>query len=112
MTPCSVPRGGFLYTMIVPGKSFAPFKSCPGGGGVMVLDGIDTCIRREKRKEEETLHTSKRLLSLSSNQIYIRVRGLNSDWLIFKTTNFFQQQCPPHPRTSDNMKSSFSVLCV
>ena len=35
--------------MIVPGKGFAPFKSCPGdlsrGGGVaMVLDEIDTCI--------------------------------------------------------------------
>ena len=31
MTPCSVPRGGFLYTIIVPGRVFAPFKSCPGG---------------------------------------------------------------------------------
>ena len=42
MTPCIVPRGGFLYRMIVQGgKVFAPFKSCPGG---MVMDEIDTCI--------------------------------------------------------------------
>ena len=38
LTSCFVPRGGFLYTMIVPGRVFAPFKSCPeglsrGGGG-------------------------------------------------------------------------------
>ena len=34
--------------MIVPGggRVFAPFKSCPGGGG-MVLDEIDTCIISE-----------------------------------------------------------------
>ena len=33
LTPCFVPRGGFLYTMIVPGggRIFAPFKLCPGG---------------------------------------------------------------------------------
>ena len=32
--------------MIVPGRVFAPFKSCPGGlsQGGMVLDEIDTCI--------------------------------------------------------------------
>ena len=36
LTPFSVPRGGFLCTMIVPGvggggkRIFAPFKSCPG----------------------------------------------------------------------------------
>ena len=46
LTPCSVPRGGFLYTMIVlGGRVFAPFKSCPGVcPGGMVLDEIDTCI--------------------------------------------------------------------
>ena len=44
LTPCSVPRGGSLYTMTVPGgRVFAPFKSCPGG---MVMDEIDTCIIR------------------------------------------------------------------
>ena len=31
LTPCFVPRGEFLYTMFVPGRVFAPFKSCPGG---------------------------------------------------------------------------------
>ena len=42
LTPCSVPRGGFLYKIIVPGgRVFAPFKSYPGG---MVMDEIDTCI--------------------------------------------------------------------
>ena len=41
LTPFSVPRGGFLYTVIVPGRVFAPFKLCPGG---MVMDEIDTCI--------------------------------------------------------------------
>ena len=46
LTPCSVPRGGFLYTMIVPGGGFLLSSShvrrvCPGG---MVLDEIDTCI--------------------------------------------------------------------
>ena len=42
LTPCSVPRGGFLYTMIVPGGGFLlPSSHVPGG---MVLDEIDTCI--------------------------------------------------------------------
>ena len=46
LTPYSVPRGGLLYTVIVPGgggRIFAPFKSCPGG---MILDETDTCIKR------------------------------------------------------------------
>ena len=47
LTPGSVTRGGFLYTMIVPGGGFLLPSSrvpgvCPGGG--MVLDEIDTCI--------------------------------------------------------------------
>ena len=39
LTPCSVPMGALLYTMIVPGEVFASFKlctrglSCGGGGG-------------------------------------------------------------------------------
>ena len=46
LTPCSVPRGGFLYTMIVPGGGFLLSSSrvpgvCPGG---MVIDEIGTCI--------------------------------------------------------------------
>ena len=46
LTHCFVPRGGFLYTVIVPGGSFLPPSSrvpavCPGG---MVLDEIDSCI--------------------------------------------------------------------
>ena len=49
LTPCSVPRGGFLYTMIVPGGGFLLPSSrvprvCPGEGGGMVLDEIDICI--------------------------------------------------------------------
>ena len=32
---------GFLYTIIVPGEGFAPFKSRQGR---VVLDKIDTCI--------------------------------------------------------------------
>ena len=46
LTPCSVPRGAFLYTMIATGDSFAPFKLCTRGlsrRGV-VKDEIDTCI--------------------------------------------------------------------
>ena len=46
LTPCSVPRGAFLYTMIVPGEGFAPFKLCPWGlsrGRGVVMDEIDTC---------------------------------------------------------------------
>ena len=31
LTPCSVPRGAFLYTMIAPGRAFAPFKLCTRG---------------------------------------------------------------------------------
>ena len=38
LTPCAVPRGGFLYTMIVLGGGFLLPSSrvprvCPGGGG-------------------------------------------------------------------------------
>ena len=34
LTPCSVPRGGFLYTMIVPGRGFLlPSSRVPGEGG-------------------------------------------------------------------------------
>ena len=52
LTPCIVPRGGFLYRMIVPGGGFLLPSSrvpgvCPGGGGVMVMDEIDTCISRK-----------------------------------------------------------------
>ena len=73
LSPCSVRRGGFLYTMIVPGgrvfgrggflytmivpggRVFVPFKSCPRGlsgweGGGVVLDEIDTCISRKDCK--------------------------------------------------------------
>ena len=32
LSPCFVPRGGFLYTMIVPGESLCPLQVCPGGG--------------------------------------------------------------------------------
>ena len=42
LTRCSVPRGGFLYTMIVPGEGFCSIQVVSGG---MVLDEIDTCIR-------------------------------------------------------------------
>ena len=42
MTPCSVPRGGFLYKMIVLGGGFL-LPSCRVPGG-MVMDETDTCI--------------------------------------------------------------------
>ena len=50
LTPCLVPMGGILYVMIVPGGWFLPPSShvpgvCPGGGGGMVLDETDSCIR-------------------------------------------------------------------
>ena len=42
LTPCSVPKGGFLYTMIVPGGGFLlPSSRVPGE---IVLDEVDTCI--------------------------------------------------------------------
>ena len=46
LTPCSVPRGGFLYTMIVTKAGFLLPSTrvplvCRGG---LVLDEIDTCI--------------------------------------------------------------------
>ena len=49
LTPCSVPRGGFLYTLIVPGGGFllpssCVLGACPRG---MVLDEIDTCIMEQ-----------------------------------------------------------------
>ena len=41
LTPRSVPRGGCLYTMIVPGGGFLlPSSRVPG----MVMDETDTCI--------------------------------------------------------------------
>ena len=45
LTPCLVPEGGFLYTVIVQGGGFLPPSSrvpgvCPGG-----LHEIDNCIR-------------------------------------------------------------------
>ena len=44
--PALFPGGRFLYAVIVPGKDFCPFESCPGRGvGGMVLDEIDSCIR-------------------------------------------------------------------
>ena len=49
LTPYFVPGEGFLYTIIVPGGGFLLPSSrvpgvCPGGG--MVLDEIDTCIKK------------------------------------------------------------------
>ena len=46
LTPCFVPRGGFLYTVIVPGGGFLlPSSLVPGGCPEgMVLDELDTCI--------------------------------------------------------------------
>ena len=42
LTPYSVPRGGFLYTMIVPGGGcLLPSSRVPGGDG---FGEIDTCI--------------------------------------------------------------------
>ena len=42
LAPCSVPRGGFLFTMIVLRGGFLLPVVFPGRG--MVLDEIDTCI--------------------------------------------------------------------
>ena len=43
LTPCFVPRGGFLYTKIVPGGGFLlPSSRVPWE---MVLDEIDTGIK-------------------------------------------------------------------
>ena len=44
LTPFAVPRGGFLYTMIVPGGGVLLSSSRVPGG--MVMDEIDTCIKR------------------------------------------------------------------
>ena len=54
LTPCIVPRGGFLYRMIVlGGGSLLPSSRvpgvCPGG---MVMNEIDTCIRLTTRNNE------------------------------------------------------------
>ena len=47
LTPCFVPRGGILYTVIVPGEGFCSLQVVSWGfvPGGMVLDEIDTCIR-------------------------------------------------------------------
>ena len=48
LTPCSFPRGGFLYTMIVPRGGFFTLTSSRVPGCLficLVLDEIDTCIR-------------------------------------------------------------------
>ena len=42
LTPCFVPRGGFLYTMIVPGEGFCSLRVMFQEG--TVLDEIDSCI--------------------------------------------------------------------
>ena len=46
LTPCSVPRGVFLYTMIVPGEGFCSLQVLYQGfvPGEVVMDEIDTCI--------------------------------------------------------------------
>ena len=46
LTLCSVPRGRFLYTLIVSGGEFLlPSSRVPGVClGRMVMDEIDTCI--------------------------------------------------------------------
>ena len=41
LTPCSVLRGAFLYTMIVPGEGFCSLQVVSRG---VVMDEIDTCI--------------------------------------------------------------------
>ena len=61
LTPFSVLRGGFLYTMIVPGGGgLLPSSRVPGG---MVIDEIDTCIRSEKNQimcgENPNIRTTK-----------------------------------------------------
>ena len=61
LTPCFVPRRGFLYTVSVPERRvFAPFKSCAGG---MVLDEINTCITQRKEKTE-VIRTSSYLVKI------------------------------------------------
>ena len=57
LTPCSIPRGGFLYTMIIPGGGFLLPSSgvpgvCPWRG--MVMDEIDTYIAGLKYVSLET----------------------------------------------------------
>ena len=45
LTPCFVPRGGVLYTMIVPGRGFLPPSSrVPGGGGWFWMKLIPTLL--------------------------------------------------------------------
>ena len=43
LTPCLVPRGGVLYTMIVLGDGFCPLRVVSRG---IILDETDSCISR------------------------------------------------------------------
>ena len=59
LTPCVVPMGAFLYTMVFPGEEYLLPSSrvpgvCPGGGGggVGELDEIDTCISHRHGKSD------------------------------------------------------------
>ena len=66
---------------------------------------------KDKKGEEEGSRTCwTLLLLLSSNQIYVRLRGPNSDWLIVKTSNFSSTTMPPAPPpgTSDALLLSVS----
>ena len=62
LTPCFVPRGGFLYTRIVQGEGGFLLPSsripevCPRKG--MVLDETDTCITETNLNSKSTKSTN------------------------------------------------------
>ena len=59
LTPCSVLRGGFLCTVVVQGGGFLlPSSRVPGG---MVLDEMDTYIRKKPTCSEKTEDQEKNL---------------------------------------------------
>ena len=78
---CSVPRGGLLYTMIVPGGGLLlPSNRVPGvSPGGMVLDETDTCIMQNK--------TNLYLSEQSEQEDFHKLRTLDSTMNILELTH-------------------------
>ena len=90
LTPCTVPRGGFLYRMIVPVGGFCPGGVCLGG---IVMDKIDTCIIQPCLKKPQTNRTSRIVVIM-----FTKVLNFGSNILAgkFPVSGHFLRHCCIH----------------
>ena len=111
LTPCFVLRGGFLYTIIVPGGVCSiQFVSQGFVPGAMVMDEIDTCIRKIRISFKNYLPTNIKRVFISCELNHFLTEsyfGLLSRELIFNPLSGTDSHTRKNNNTFQEMRDVF-----